>query len=247
MNPRKPILIEVAIESPDDAVAAQTGAADRLELCSALDLGGLTPSIGTYLEVRAKTRLPVFVMIRSRGGDFVYSESEIAVMLRDVELFLPHNPDGFVFGALQPTGQIDVANCAEFLLRVGDKPCVFHRAFDRTPDAREALEQIIALGFKRVLTSGRERLALTGSPEIAKLVKLADGRIEILPCGQVRAKSAVEIIKLTDCTQLHASFAEPIPEHTGRGYRGYTQRCHTSESEVIATRQVLDMYSLGLD
>ena len=124
---------------------------------------------------------------------------------------------------------------------------MFHRAFDRTPDARDALEQIIALGFQRVLTSGRERLALTGATEIAKLVKLADERIEILPCGQVRAKSAVEIIKLTDCNQLHASFAAPIPEQTGRGHRGYTQRCHTSASELIATRQALDMYSLGLD
>jgi copper homeostasis protein len=234
------VLIEVAAESVEDAVAAEQGGADRIELCAALDLGGLTPSLGAYLEVRAATRLPVVVMIRPRPGDFVYSTDELRVMARDLEAYRPHRPDGFVFGALAPDGRIDVAAVGSLVAWAGGLPCVFHRAFDRVPVAAEALEQLIATGFARVLTSGREATALAGSAEIARLVKRAAGRIEVLPCGRIRAKDAGEVVRLTGCDQVHGSFARPLQLPDERGRRGYPERSVTSRAEVAATRAALD-------
>ncbi|HVK18084.1 MAG TPA: copper homeostasis protein CutC [Fimbriiglobus sp.] len=238
-TPRR-VLIEVAAESVEDAVAAEEGGADRIELCAALDLGGLTPSLGLYQEVRAATRLPVFVMIRPRPGDFVYTPYELRTMARDLDAFRLHQPDGFVFGALVADGRIDVASVGHLAARAGGLPCVFHRAFDRVTLAGEALDQLIAAGFARVLTSGREATALAGAGEIAKLVKRAAGRIEVLPCGRVRAKDVSEVIRLTGCNQVHGSFARPLQLPDERGYRGYAERVGTSRDEVAATRSALD-------
>jgi copper homeostasis protein len=239
-------LIEVAIESVEDAVAAEAGGADRLELCTALDLGGLTPSLGTYLEIREACRLPVVVMIRPRPGDFVYSDPEVRVMGRDIDLFAQYEPDGFVFGVLLEDGRVDESRCGWLVGLAGRVPCVFHRAFDRTPDPTEALEAVQALGFARVLTSGQESTAFAGAPAIAETVKQADGRIGVVPCGRVRANSVVEVVRLTGCTEVHGSFAESVPEGEGRGYRGYQQRSRTSRAEVQATRAALGELALGL-
>jgi copper homeostasis protein len=234
------VLIEVAAESVEDAVAAEGGGADRIELCAALDLGGLTPSIGAYQEVRAATGLPVFVMIRPRPGDFVYSPYELRVMARDLDAFRPLKPDGFVFGALVADGSVDIASVGHLVARAGGLPCVFHRAFDRVPRVGEALEQLIAAGFTRVLTSGREATALAGAGEIARIVKRAAGRIEVLPCGRIRAKDAAEVVRLTGCNQVHGSFARPLRLPDERGYRGYAERVGTGRDEVAAARQALD-------
>lgn len=239
--PRR-VLIEVAAESVEAAVAAEEGGADRIELCAALDLGGLTPSVGLYQEVRAAVRLPVVVMIRPRPGDFVYSAYELRTMARDIDVFLPYRPDGFVFGALVPDGRIDVASVGHLVARAGGLPCVFHRAFDRVLLAGEALEQLIAAGFARVLTSGRETTALAGATEIAKLVKRAAGRIEVLPCGRVRANDVAEVVRLTGCDQVHGSFARPLQRPDERGRRGYPERSATSRDEVAATRAALDRW-----
>ena len=230
------ITIEAAVETIDDAEAATKGGADRLELCAALDLGGLTPTLGTLAEVRAVSQLPVVVMIRPRGGDFVYDDRELRVMARDLEAFLPHRPAAFVLGVLDASGRVNEAACRRLVGRAAGVPVVFHRAFDRTPDPIAALETCIDLGFARVLTSGREATGLAGSPAVRKLADAAAGRIELLPCGRVTAASAVEILRVTGCTQLHGSFAAPVPESGERGRRGYAQRCATSEAEVAAVR-----------
>jgi copper homeostasis protein CutC len=234
------VLIEAAVESVEDAVAAEQGGADRLELCAALDLGGLTPSLGAYLEVRSAVRLPVVVMIRPRPGDFVYSAAELRVMARDIDTFLPHRPDGFVFGTLVADGRIDAAAVGRLVALACGVPCVFHRAFDRVPQASEAVEQLVAAGFRRVLTSGREATALAGTAEIAKVVRRAAGRIEVLPCGRIRAKDVGEVIRLTGCDQVHGSFAVPARLPDERGHRGYAERSRTSREEVAATRAALD-------
>jgi copper homeostasis protein len=241
------VLIEVAAESVEDAVAAEQGGADRIELCAALDLGGLTPSVGAYLEVRAAVGLPIVVMIRPRPGDFVYSADELRVMVRDLETYLPHQPDGFVFGALAPDGRIDVEAVVSLVAWAGGRPCVFHRAFDRVPQAGEALDQLIAARFARVLTSGREATALAGAGEIARLVKRAAGRIEVLPCGRIRAKDAADVVRLTGCDQVHGSFARPLQLPDERGRRGYPERSATSRDEVAATRAALDALALGCE
>lgn len=234
------ILIEVAIETVEDALAAERGGADRLELCAALDLGGLTPSLGAFHEIRDRVSLPICVMIRPRPGDFVYDDADFRVMLRDIAHFLPHEPAAFVFGLLRPDGRVDDGPCVELVSRAGPVPCVFHRAFDRVPDQAATLATIRDLGFRRVLTSGQAATALEGSPRIATLMRQAAGRIEILPCGKVRAKDVESVVRVTKCNQVHGSFAEPMPLGEGRGYRGYQQRSRTSAEEVAATRAVLD-------
>ena len=241
----KRVLIEVAVETVEDAEAATAGGADRLELCAALDLGGLTPTLGALHEVRAVSGLPVVVMIRPRGGDFVYDERELRVMARDLEGFLPHNPAGFVLGVLDPSGRVHEAACAALLKLAGGVPVVFHRAFDRTPNSKKALETCVELGFTRILTSGREATGLAGAGEIRALEAAAAGRIEVLPCGKVSAKNAVDLLAHTSCAQLHGSFAEPVPEADGRGHRGYAQRCRTSAAEVAAVRAAVDRATPG--
>jgi copper homeostasis protein CutC len=237
VSPR--VLIEAAVETPEDAAFAEGGGADRLELCSALDLGGLTPTLGTFFEISAARQLPVFVMIRPRGGDFVYTASEFRVMCRDLETLLTYRPAGFVFGLLKPDGQVDWDRCGELIQRAGGLPCVFHRAFDRTPDLPEALEELITLGFRRVLTSGREATAIAGAKTIATLVAQAAGRIEVLPCGQIRAKDVAEVVRVTKCNQVHGSFALPLPVEEGRGYRGYPARLRTNSDEIRAVQEAL--------
>ena len=234
------ILLEVAIESVQDAVSAVAGGAGRLELCAALDLGGLTPSLGSYEQVRKSTSLPIVVMIRPRAGDFVYDQWELAAMKRDIEHFLPFNPDGFVFGALTPDAIINVPACRELVKAAWGVRCVFHRAFDKTADNRKSLEDCISLGFTRILTSGKGTDALAGSPNLAKLQLLSKGRIGILPCGKVRASNVAEIHRLTDCCEVHGSFAMSNPERDTPGQRGYLRRSHTSQDAVAACRAVLN-------
>jgi copper homeostasis protein len=243
MRPPSRVRIEVALESSEDAQAAEAGGADRIELCAALDLGGLTPTIGTYLEVREACRLPVVVMIRPRPGDFVYSAAEVRAMLRDIELFGPHQPDGFVFGPLTADATVGTAAARAMLTAAGGVPCVFHRAFDRCRDAAEALNTLAEIGFRRILTSGGADTAVAGSDRLAEVVKLARGRVEILPCGRVRAESAVTVLQAAKCDQVHGSFAEPVPVGEGRGYRGYVGRSRTSRAEVAACRAALDEYA----
>ncbi len=240
------VLIEAAIETPNDAAAATAGGADRLEVCAALDLGGLTPSAGVIQEVRAPSTLPFVVMLRPRPGDFVYAAAEVRAMRHDLEALAPLRPAGFVFGVLHPDGTLHEAACRELIAAAVGVPCVIHRAFDRAPDAAAALETAVALGFRRVLTSGGRSTAVKGGLAIAKLVEQAAGRVEILPCGKVRAANAVEVARTTGCDQLHASFAEPVPRDDGLGYRGYVQRSRTSRTEVEATRAALDALALGL-
>ena len=233
------ILIEVAMESVEDAIAAEEGGADRLELCSALDLGGLTPSLGMYDAVRHVSKLPVFVMIRPRSGDFVYSEYEIAVMKRDIAYFLPLKPDGFVFGILHADATINHNACRDLIVAASGVPCTFHRAFDRTANNLQALDDCVALGFKRILTSGRAADAIAGIRNLTQLAEQAEGRIGLLPCGRIRQDNVAEIVRQTSFREIHGSFAEPIPEGTQDGERGYVRRSRTSRNAVAACRDVL--------
>jgi copper homeostasis protein len=201
--PRKRFLLEVAVASVDDAKAAESGGADRLELNAALSLGGLTPSLGTLIEVRQVTRLPLFVMLRPRPGAFCYNATEFRVLLRDLDLVLSHGADGIVFGILNEDATVDRVRCREVVRQAGNKPVVFHRAFDLTPEPTEALEVLIDLGVCRVMTSGQKPTAFAGASCIAALVRLAAGRIEVLPAGGITSGNAVELLRQTSCDQVH--------------------------------------------
>lgn len=205
---RRRILLEVLVASVEDAVAAQAGGAARLELNAALTLGGLTPSLGMFLEVKRAVALPAVVMLRPRPGGFAYSDADFNVMRRDLDLLLAHGADAVAFGVLSDHGTIDERRCQIVLSQMGKVPAVFHRAFDVTPEPFAALEQLIALGFRRVLTSGQQETAYNGASLIADLIRRAAGRIEILPGGGVNTFTVADIVARTGCDQVHASLRQ---------------------------------------
>ena len=175
------ILIEACCGSADDALEAARGGADRVELNSALYLGGLTPSAGSLRVLRESSGVPVMAMLRPREGGFCYSETAFRTMLTDGELLLRAGADGLVFGCLTPDGKIDEPRVRALVALCGGRPAVFHRAIDVTPDWRRALEALIRCGVTRVLTSGQAKSAMLGAQIIAQMVRFAQGAIEILP------------------------------------------------------------------
>jgi copper homeostasis protein len=203
--PNRRVLLEVPVASVEDARGAEEGGADRLELNAALALGGLTPSLGTLIEVKAAVALPVLAMIRPRPGGFAYSETDFRVMCRDAALAVQHGADGIVFGVLTADGLVDTHRCRELVRRVGGRTAVFHRAFDVTPDPFVALEQLIDLGFRRVMTSGQEESAYNGAAMIAALIGRAAGRIEVLPAGGINRFTVADVVARTGAEQVHAS------------------------------------------
>lgn len=198
------IKLEVCCGSAEDVFAAAKAGADRVELNSALYLGGLTPSPGT-VRLAKKAGIPIMVMIRPREGGFCYSGPEIDTMLEDISLFRAEGIEGFVFGVLNPDGTLDRERNAILVKACGDREKVFHRAIDLVPDWRAALDILIELGFDRVLTSGQAANAIAGAVTIREMLEYADGRIDILPGGGIRPDNALELLAQTGCTQLHSS------------------------------------------
>lgn len=199
------IVLELACGSLDDALSAVRAHVDRIELCSALELEGLTPSLGTALEVDRFTSVPFIAMVRPRGGDFVYSLAEIRVMDRDARLLMEAGASGVAFGCLTREDRIDEAACERLLSACNGSETVFHRAFDRIGNQLEALDILIHLGVSRVLTSGGAKSALEGAKRIRELVEHAAGRIEILPAGGIREHNVEAVIKQTGCEAVHLS------------------------------------------
>jgi len=197
------VLLEICCGSIDDAIEAEKGGAERVELCSALFLGGLTPSLGTIQEAKRRLKIPIMVMVRPRGGGFAYSEAEFASMERDAEAAVGNGADGVVFGILQSDGTIDIPRCRRLRRLIGEGQAVFHRAFDVTPDPVEALEQLVDLGITRVLTSGQKDSVPEGVELIKKLIERAGSRIEILPGGGIQAWNMKEMIERIGCAQVH--------------------------------------------
>jgi copper homeostasis protein len=230
--------LEVCIASRDDARAAADGGADRLELNVALEVGGLTPSVGLLREVKEAVRVPVIVMVRPRAGGFCYSPDEQSLILRDAEMLLDAGADGIAAGALLPNGTVDCVFWNEVMRRFSDREVVFHRAFDVVADQELALRSLIDLGTTRVLTSGGRKTALAGSNRIAQLVQYAAGRIQVLPGSGIVADHIGELMARTGCDQVHGSFAEELCDSagsvTGARYRA------TSRVKVAAARAALD-------
>ncbi|XP_058399727.1 copper homeostasis protein cutC homolog isoform X5 [Diceros bicornis minor] len=168
-------LMEVCVDSVESAVNAERGGAGRIELCSGLLEGGTTPSMGVLQVVKQCVQIPVFVMIRPRGGDFLYSDREVEVMKADIRLAKLYGADGLVFGALTEDGHIDKELCMSLVAICRPLPVTFHRAFDMVHDPMAALETLLTLGFERVLTSGCDSSALEGLPLIKRLIDQEEG------------------------------------------------------------------------
>lgn len=230
------ILLEICCGSVEDAIAAQAGGADRIELCSALFLGGLTPSLASLLSAKEKLTIPVMTMVRPRPAGFCYSPTEVEVMEREADLFVQHGADGIVFGILRPDRTVDVEMCRRVRERIGTREAVFHRAFDVVPDPERALDELIDLGCARVLTSGQRNTAPEGRSLIRKLVEHAHGRIEILPGAGIRTHNVRELIAQTGCTQVHTTAFRHLDDPSTAGSKiRYGSALNPSESAYDQT------------
>lgn len=199
------MILEICVDSLDSVLACAEAGADRIELCASLTEGGLTPSAGFLSEARKLFPGGIAVMIRPRGGDFVYRKEEIAAMSADIKLARELGADAVVFGCLSPDGSLDLAAIETLLAACEGLPAVFHRAFDVCNDLPTALEILDRLGFVRVLTSGGAPSVMEGIDGVAALVKQAAGRIDILPGGGIRPDLITEIVSRTGVNQVHLS------------------------------------------
>ena len=198
-------LLEVCTGNLASVIAAVKGGAERIELCSALSLDGLTPSIGLLKYVRQTyPQLKIHVLIRSCEGGFVYSKDDLETMLLDIHEASAY-ADGIVCGALTPEGDIDTEALRLMVEASEGKPFTFYRAFDKCRNPQEALEQMINAGCKRILTSGQQPSAEQGIPLLHELNKQANGRIIIMPGGGVNEKNARLILDQTGCMEIHGS------------------------------------------
>jgi copper homeostasis protein len=204
------MIIEIAAFSIEAALKAQKGGADRIELCSAPSEGGLTPSVATIELARKYVSIPIHVIIRPREGDFLYSEREYDVMLRDIDAAMNAGANGVVSGILNPDGTIDIKRMKTLLKAVGPLDFTFHRAFDMTREPFESMEILISLGVKRILTSGMKKTALEGISLIQGLIGEAKERISIMPGGGINAGNVGNFLSIPGLNEIHMSAAKIV-------------------------------------
>lgn len=193
----------------ESCVKAQNAGANRIELCASPGEGGTTPSYAFIKEARKKLEIELYVMIRPRGGDFLYGTDDFEIMKNEVLICKELNCDGVVFGILTPDGKVDKERCRDLIELAWPLNATFHRAFDRVANPFEALEDIIDLGFERILTSGLVPNAGNGKSTLAALVKLAGERIIIMPGSGVKADNIIDIAESTGAKELHSSASMP--------------------------------------
>ena len=199
---------EICANSVDSCIAAQEGGADRVELCAGIPEGGTTPSYGTIRTARESIDIGLNVIIRPRGGDFLYSENELNQMRHDILTARELGADGLVFGCLTPEGNVDMAAMSLLMKAAGATPVTFHRAFDHTSDPFRAMEDIIGLGCVRILTSGCRPTAYEGAQNIADLIRKASDRIIIMPGCGIRENNIRDIAEITGAKEFHFSARE---------------------------------------
>ncbi|WMJ69009.1 copper homeostasis protein CutC [Stenotrophomonas sp. 24(2023)] len=239
-----PRTLEIASNSVASALAAQAGGADRIELFDNLAEGGTTPSHASIAVARERLRIPLFVLVRPRPGDFHYDALEAELMLRDIAQCRALGCDGVVIGALDAHGGIDLPLCRELVQAAGPLQVTFHRAFDATRDLPTALEQVIGLGCQRVLSSGGRASAEAGSEVLAGLVKQSAGRIQVMAGAGLGPANVASVARRTGCQELHAS--AKAPRHSAMAFHnpaltGLDPHWSQSDTAVVARlRQALD-------
>lgn len=211
------IKVEVCCQSVQDVIRAKAGGASRVELCSSLFFGGLTPSCGTLIEAK-RTRMEIMAMVRPREGGFFYQYNEFKTMLTDARLLLQNGADGIVFGLLREDCSLDYERCREMMEVIGDNTAVFHRAIDLVGERwRETIDMLCELGVRRILTSGQRPTAFEGRERIRQMREYADGRIEILPGGGIRPENVRQLLRETGCDQVHTGMSADGYDNTVLG------------------------------
>jgi copper homeostasis protein len=221
------------VTSLHEALTAEAGGADRLELCSTLEVGGLTPPLPLVDQVLSRLTIPVVAMVRPRAGGFIYSPVEKKQMLCEAESLLERGVEGIVCGALNSQDGVDTEFWKELVSRCGGRELVFHRAIDEAQDVFRTLDELAALGTTRVLTSGRQPTAIEGASLIRQMQEHAAGRIEILPGAGVNSANVLELIRDTGCDQVHGSFRKRSSRDPAQPHPG------TSLEEVTAVKTLL--------
>lgn len=236
-------MIEICCGSYQDALAAWKGGAKRIELNSALALGGLTPSLTSLILTKQNTDLKVITMIRPRGAGFCYSEEDYEIMKQDAQIMLEHGADGLAFGFLNAQGFIDIKRTQEFvkLIHSYHKEAVFHRAFDCVADPIKAIEQLIDLGVDRLLTSGLKAKAVDALDLLERLQREYGQDIEILAGSGVNASNVLDILEKTGLSQVHSSCKDWVSDPTTIQKDisfAYAESPHQEDYEIVSQKLV---------
>lgn len=242
------MILEVCVDSFKSLKIAKEAGADRIELCSSLNTGGLTPSFGLMKQAKEINDLEIFVMIRPRSGDFLYNDDEFETMKKDIELVKDLGFPGIVVGILEENGRIDLGRMREISELAAPLNIVFHRAFDDADVPERDIEELIDMGVVRILTSGQRKNAMEGADYIAMLEKKYGHRITIMPGAGINASNIEEIYRKTACSNYHMSGKINIGSQMK--YKDYIKRMETPDSELIleeadyhkikAVRDILD-------
>ncbi|MCO6161303.1 copper homeostasis protein CutC [Flavobacterium sp. NRK F7] len=197
--------LEIACFNLESAEIAQKNGADRIELCVEMSIGGTTPSLEMIQNVKAKINIPIYVMIRPRGGNFVYNETELEWMQSKIKVVKEMGINGFVFGILDVENKVDVIQNKALVSLAKPLPCTFHRAFDEVSNPFQALEELVACGFQTILTSGNAKNVNDGATQLKRLVQKANNRIIIMPGGSLRSSNLKMIQQKTNAIFYHSS------------------------------------------
>lgn len=243
------ILLECCVGTAESAVNAERGGAARVELCAALELGGVTPAYGSIKLARDRIGIPLFVLIRPRGGDFHYTPLEFEVMKEDIATARELGADGIVLGVLHEDGNIDTQRTAELIETADGASITFHRSFDSAPDPLTALETLCDLGVDRILTSGRAPRAADGIEMLSQLQQAAAGRLVILPGGGINHDNCRRIIEMTGAGEIHVGSALSSPcigpnqreSAVGLGPGGSETPAMIGETDPDAVKRLLEI------
>jgi copper homeostasis protein len=209
---KKKILLEISVESVEAAAAAQRGGTDRIEFCSELSVGGLTPHVELLRAVRRQIQIPIFVMIRPRAGDFVYSAAEFVQMKKSVAVATDSGASGLVFGILKTNRSVDIDRTRELVELAQPLPVTFHRAFDSCPDLSQALQDVVRSGASRILTSGGASSAVEGATNIEMLVSTAGDRVTIIPGAGINATNILQLAAATRAREFHSGLSSVLSQ-----------------------------------
>jgi copper homeostasis protein len=241
MENQQNILLEICAANFASAQAASLAGADRIELCSALAVGGLTPSHALLEAVQHAFAIPVHVLVRPREGDFLYSDAEFQIMQAEILKIKQMGFAGVVFGILNPDATIDEKRCATLVALAKPMQITFHRAFDFVTQANVALEKLIELGFDYVLSSGLKTTAVLGLTQLTALVAQANNRIQIIPAAGINESNIASIIQTTKANIIHCSLSEEVPSkmQVDNGSNLIFVNAESSEKKIRAVKKII--------